>query len=170
MTPEKTKELYDKYPLIFAQKDLTIYQSAMPWGLDCSDGWYDLIDTLCSQIQNHIENENINIKYKKERGELPEDAPLYPQIQATQVKEKYGGLRFYVNRYDDYVDGLISMAESMSYKICEYCGNPGKQNYEGWIITLCSPCREKDDARLAQQQEELKQRLTVKMKDVTVAP
>jgi len=170
MSPDKEKELYEKYPKIFVQKDLDMTQTAMCWGLDCSDGWYNIIDTLCEKIQSHIDWENEIITYKKERGELPKEKPLYPQVQATQVKEKYGGLRFYVNYYDDYIRGLIDMAENMSYCVCETCGNPGKPNESGWISTLCDPCREKKEARWNKLNEEAKNKLTVNMKDVTVAP
>ena len=43
----------------------------------------------------------------------------------------------------NFTNGLISMAETMSYKICEMCGNPGKPNEGGWITTLCENCRNK---------------------------
>lgn len=171
MSPEKTKQLYDKYPLIFAQKDLDMRQTAMCWGFECSDGWYDIIDCLCADIQNHIENKNYSIEYKKKRGELPPDAPNFPQIEATQVKEKFGGLRFYTNYHDEYVSGLIAMAESISLRICEDCGKPGKPNEDAsWITTLCQSCKEDQDARMRKIEEQAKERLTVKMKDVTVAP
>jgi len=170
MSPEKTKQLYDKYPEIFKQKDLDMRQTSMCWGFSCGDGWFILIDELCSMIQAHIENENWSISYKKEKGKLPEDAPMFPQIEATQVKEKYGGLRFYVNHYDDYIRGLISMAETLSYKTCEDCGNPGKTNHDGWIITLCDPCRIEYENRLNKRIEQSNTSLTLDMKDVTVAP
>lgn len=170
MSPEKTKQLYQKYPKIFAQKDWPMTHTAMCWNFECSDGWYDLLDVLCDGIQHHIDMENMSIKFKKDRGDLPSDAPNFPQIEATQVKEKFGGLRFYTNYEDDYVRGLISMAESMSYKTCEACGSPGKSNDEGWISTLCEPCREEDRKRLERYEQAAKERLTVKMKDVTVAP
>lgn len=131
MTEEKEKELYEKYPKIFGQKDLPMTQTCMCWGITCSDGWYDLIDTLCRLIQSHIDHKQL------------------PQVEAVQVKEKYGGLRFYVNHADPYVDALIDMAESMSYNTCEYCGNKGKPNSEGWITTLCDPCRKEDEAMRA---------------------
>ena len=56
---------------------------------------------------------------------------------AAQVKEKFGGLRFYVDGGDDWVYGAISMAESMSYRTCEVCGAPGVTRGEGWIRTTC---------------------------------
>ena len=170
MRKELQDQLYEKYPKIFAQKDLDMRQTAMCWGISCDDGWYNIIDMICAEIENHIENENWSIHFKKERGELPADAPNYPQIEATQVKEKLGGLRFYLNYYDDFIRGVISMAESMSYRICESCGNPGKCNEEGWLITLCDPCRVENDNRMFKLNEEARERLTVKMNDVTVAP
>lgn len=48
------------------------------------------------------------------------------QVVANQIKEKFGGLRFYVGGTDDYVRGAIALAESMSYSICDQCGNKGR--------------------------------------------
>lgn len=60
-----------------------------------------------------------------------------PQVVAVQVKEKFGTLRFYYNGGDDYVKGVMDMAESMSGVTCEQCGAPGKSNDSGWIRTTC---------------------------------
>jgi hypothetical protein len=54
-----------------------------------------------------------------------------------QVKEKFGTLRFYYTGGDDYISGMVRMAESMSGVTCEECGAPGEQNDGGWIRTLC---------------------------------
>ena len=29
------------------------------------------------------------------------------------------------------------MAEAMSYKVCDVCGNKGEANKQGWISTRC---------------------------------
>jgi len=63
--------------------------------------------------------------------------PLIPQVVVTQVKEKFGTLRFYYSGGDDYISGLVSMAEVMSAVTCEECGVPGKRRHGGWIRTLC---------------------------------
>lgn len=63
------------------------------------------------------------------------------QVVAVQVKEKFGGLRFYYSGGDEYVDGLVAMAEALSYVTCEQCGKVGKPNEIGWIVTLCDDCR-----------------------------
>lgn len=57
--------------------------------------------------------------------------------EVLQVKEKFGGLRFYINYGSDKVFDRIDVAENESLKICEECGNPGKQRNTGWIKTLC---------------------------------
>ena len=66
------------------------------------------------------------------------------QVEATQVKEKFGGLRFYINGADDFVYGMISFAEHLSYQICEECGSTKNIIHtKGWISTICQKCLEK---------------------------
>lgn len=75
-------------------------------------------------------------------GKIREVPPKPEQVVLSQVKEKFGTLRFYYNggHSDDYINGLVSMAESMSGRMCEDCGNVGKRNGGGWIRTLCDSC------------------------------
>jgi hypothetical protein len=62
-----------------------------------------------------------------------------------QVKEKFGGLRFYIGTGTQEQFDLISAAEDASLKICEECGRPGKRCCPSgyWMLTLCSDCDEK---------------------------
>lgn len=60
-----------------------------------------------------------------------------PQVEAVQVKEKFGTLRFYYEGGDEYIRGLVTMAEAMSAYTCEVCGAPGEARGGGWIQTLC---------------------------------
>ena len=133
MKAELQDKLYSAYPNIFVQKDLDMTQTAMCWGISCGDGWYDLIDELCGNIQNRVDNFNRN---------KPEEDHMV--CQATQVKEKFGGLCFYTYGGDEYIDGMISFAESMSYHICTECGQRSEKNESnrGWIYTLCTSCKE----------------------------
>lgn len=133
MKKELQNKLFEKYPVIFRQRELDKTVTAMCWGISCGDGWYDLIDTLCENIQNRIANVNRN---------KPEEEHLV--CEAVQVKEKFGGLCFYTYGSDDYIDGLVSMAESMSYHICTECSKPSEKqdNNRGWIYTLCESCKE----------------------------
>jgi hypothetical protein len=136
MKSELQNKLFEKYPKIFRQKDLSMQESCMYWGCDCGDGWYNIIDTLCYQIQWHIEH-NLS------KDEDPELA----NVEATQVKEKYGGLRFYYYGGNDFISGLVHMAEGISERTCEECAAPGTQNKVGWIHTFCTPCRDTLDER-----------------------
>lgn len=66
------------------------------------------------------------------------------KVEIAQVKEKFGGLRFYAGPADDKIvaqlDAMIDAAETASYRTCESCGAPGKQRPGGWIHTYCDPC------------------------------
>jgi hypothetical protein len=57
--------------------------------------------------------------------------------QICQSKEKFGGLRFYVNSTSEEVDEIILKYCKLSYETCEECGEPGKVRQGGWIRTLC---------------------------------
>jgi hypothetical protein len=64
--------------------------------------------------------------------------------QICQVKEKFGGLRFYINSAPQEVWDIIEEYEKKSNEICEHCGNEGKPRGGGWIQTLCDECNEKE--------------------------
>jgi len=74
------------------------------------------------------------------------------QVVASQVKEKFGTLRFYYNGGDEYIHGLAAMAEAMSARTCESCSAPATQSKGGWIKTMCQPCI---DLREQRRQQEL---------------
>lgn len=58
--------------------------------------------------------------------------------QVTQVKEKFGGLRFYINEGSDEIFNRITEAENKSYEICEVTGESGTLRTDiGWYRTLC---------------------------------
>ena len=133
MRKELQDKLYEKYPKIFRQKDLSMKETAMCWGIECGDGWYTLIEKLCYSLQFNTDHNN-----KPEQ----ENESRYPQVEAVQVKEKWGGLRFYTNGETDIQRGAIDFAELMSYEICENCGSTDDvQRTKGWVRSLCKNCR-----------------------------
>lgn len=154
MNEELDKKLCEKYPLIFADRNAPMNQTCMCWGFTCGDGWYNIIDRLCARIQGHIDHSHKEIEWDKKWNERVNDPELewtafvpreervirepIVQVVAIQVKEKFGGLRFYYNGGDDYIRGVVDMAEEMSYVTCEVCGNHGKYLTDRpWIRTLC---------------------------------
>lgn len=69
---------------------------------------------------------------------IPEDTKV------VQVKEKFGGLRFYVDSATEEFNNLIDDCEKRSYTICEQCGKEGKiREDRAWILTLCDECNSK---------------------------
>ena len=119
MNPELDKKLCDKYPEIFANRHGDMRTTAMCWGFECGDGWYHLIDQLCGCLQSYTSG---NRK---------------AQVVATQVKEKFGTLRFYYNGGDAITEGMVWLAEHISASTCEVCGSPGVLRGTSWISTRC---------------------------------
>lgn len=58
-------------------------------------------------------------------------------VQILQVKEKFGGLRFYTGPANQKFYDAIEEAERQSFQTCEDCGKPGKVRGGGWLRTLC---------------------------------
>lgn len=181
MRKELDEALCKKYPKIFRDRHGDMRSTAMCWGFECGDGWYNILDRMCAIMQNHInytraqkvralrynralrravkgdlrplqmhftyrQNATEPCEYGiKEAAKILEDIEpqckpvpeVCRQVIATQVKEKYGTLRFYYYGGDEYCSGVESMAESMSAVTCEVCGSPGKIREGGWVRTLC---------------------------------
>lgn len=101
----------------------------------CGDGWYDIIFQLCERLEPLVAN--------------LDDAA---QFQVVQVKEKFGGLRFYVEGSSDEIEAVIESACELSRRTCEVCGNPVaslaqhgsllRRPANGLWNTLCSSCSE----------------------------
>jgi hypothetical protein len=135
MNNELDAKLCKEFPEIFAQRNMSMQDTCLCWGFECGDGWYQIIHDLCSVIKNHIWNLNNNIDYKNKKEGKQEP---HVDCQATQVKEKFGTLRFYTNYEDDYIAGAISMAEHVSAHTCEVCGKQGRSRVNhGWHYVSC---------------------------------
>lgn len=111
-------------------------------------GWYNIIDTLCGSISHEVGSARYKLTYAMEhQGEkyalpIPEaEAALAQAIEnlpvIQQIKEKFGGLRFYIYGGTDTTGYYIEFAELLSYRTCEVCGAPGERRTGGWIKTLC---------------------------------
>ena len=131
MKQELDKLLCEKYPKIMVNRNGAVTETCMCWGFECGDGWFNILDQLMGNIQHHIDWKN-------------RESEVVPQVTLDQVKEKLGTLRFYYTGGDDYISGLVGMAESMSGVTCETCGDPGTRDGQGWIKTLCETHRNKN--------------------------
>ncbi len=61
-----------------------------------------------------------------------------------QVKEKFGGLRFYTGGLTEEMDARVRQAEEEASKACEACGAPGLiRSNGGWMMCRCDGCWKK---------------------------
>lgn len=111
------------YPRLFSTGRLS-------WGFEHGDGWCELIETLCARLDTILQDDpgaSINVK---------------------QVKEKFGGLRFYYalceasDETTEHIRQAVDLAAAASGHICERCGRPGSvETKAGWLSALCATCR-----------------------------
>jgi hypothetical protein len=125
-------KLTEKHPLMFAK----------PYGgIAVGTGWWPIIEKLCDNIQHHTDWWNKN----------RETRPVVEQVVVEQIKEKFGGLRFYYQGGDDTIAGMVRMAEAWADHSCEECGSPGTRRSGGWIRTLCDLHEAERNARIEEQ-------------------
>lgn len=125
MTSDLHKKLTKTYPKILSKP---------MYGIECDDGWYDLLYHLCREIQSYVDQNGC------------------PAIIATQIKEKFGSLRFYYHMDIDQapldevaqdncykaIDAIVDRYVTLSHKTCEDTGNVGSLCKRGhWMKTLC---------------------------------
>ena len=123
MSPELQERLFTEFPALFVHR--TSKGSPMCFGIECGDGWFNIIRKACWIISRR------------------EERPEVEKLTFSQVKEKFGGLRLYASGGDSITTGIIMMAESVSDVTCEQCGCPGTRRPGGWIKTLCDSCNQK---------------------------
>jgi hypothetical protein len=91
--------------------------TCMDLGFTHDDGWFDLVWGLCEAIEALGPDEDFKVE---------------------QVKEKFGGLMFYVSGGNDAIQEAIFAAGTRSLHICEVCGQLGTiRKDRSWIRTLC---------------------------------
>lgn len=99
---------------------------------ECLPGWHKIILDLSLKLEEIIKRH-------------PHGEAMY----ASQVKEKYGSLRFYMSCETEAITKLIEEAEHLSCKICEACGEPGKHRIKSWSETRCDKCFNSLEANLS---------------------
>ena len=122
---EKYEQLIRKYPDLFQKSTFDDFEIGY--------GWFNIIDILCGLLCKDVLSVRARIHYNKDKGkdidllelELIQAMGELPII--TDIKEKYGGLRFYLENDTEDQDKYVEFAESMSSKTCCVCGNPGER-------------------------------------------
>ena len=137
MDEKLQKKLQDRFPVLYQEIDQP--GSIMSYGLAVADSWFDLLWKLSEDLEK-----------------------LDPELVASQVKEKFGALSFYVRQADlaiseniqpadmisfapvarnEAVRARIQQANADSATVCERCGAPGKLRKGGYISVRCDACQ-----------------------------
>ncbi len=118
MSPEKEKILLEECPKLYKHVYGDPKQTCMAFGIECGDGWFDLIYDLSAKLEKLIDNNDTS---------------------AGQVKD----LNFYLDFDTEEMEKLVIEAERKSSKICETCGSTKEvsKTKQGWVKTLCKPCK-----------------------------
>lgn len=118
--------IFARFDALFELRHGTPQETVMCYGLDVGTGWFKLIYELCDGISK-----------------------VDPTTRARQVKEKFGGLRFYYRSADEKyeeVNKLIENAARQSIETCDICGEKGEMIHNGWVATRCKAHRKATSA------------------------
>jgi hypothetical protein len=140
---EFVKKMEDTHPKMFSK----------PYGgFAVGAGWWSILETLCREIDSYTTwktNSRKNLLEKNPyNATIPDDVP---QVIVEQIKEKFGGLRFYYSGGDDEIAGMVRMAEAWASVACEECGAYGTRRSGGWIRTLCDHHEAERQQRIEEQ-------------------
>lgn len=141
------KKMEEAYPAMFEN----------PYGGFCiGPGWWPIVEQLCGQIDAYTKWKNNTraalLKENPHNHPVPDEVT---QVRVAQIKEKFGGLRFYYDGGDERIYGMVRMAEIWAGNSCEECSKPGKRRSGGWIKTLCDEHEEERQARYKEQGREI---------------
>ena len=98
-----------------------------PWGDEVGEGWKSIIADTHKRLHH-----------------------LDPDYTIIQIKEKFGGLRYYFAQSKnidpitgEIMEDVVIAAELRCSRMCEHCGAPGEPRAGGWIKTLCDDCADR---------------------------
>lgn len=127
MSPELDELLVKTFPLLYQDRNAPMNRTAMCWGFDVGDGWFSIIWHASQKIEKILREKYAGVEHPP---------------RASQVKEKFGTMRFYMSSGDDDIWAITDAAEAASVGVCENCGALGSIRDDGWLRTLCDECHE----------------------------
>lgn len=130
LTDKQRRKLIKAYPFLQPRNLWTgkeIDDADWIVGEELPDGWLRLFLMYCKELKPHLVNSNYLDKF-----------------MFTDVKEKYGTLR--LNNYGEPKSArwLTVKYERFSEYVCCLCGKLATKQTEGYIMSLCDSCSEKD--------------------------
>jgi hypothetical protein len=161
-------------PHLFADRYASMRTTALCWGFECGDGWYSILAEVATKLEPLCKAEHDRYAHLEKRwyrhvrsilgffGRTPFYGTIYRLVnkalpnlsnpfhwygggpRASQVKEKFGTLRFYMTHSTEEMSTIIQEAEKKSAKTCETCGKAGKLRGYNWYYNRCAPCWKKE--------------------------
>lgn len=101
MDKRLTRLLQEYFPTILSNLNKPITKSCMGWGIECGDGWFILLFDLMDNLDTIAKQKGV-------------------RIIASQIKEKFGGLRFYYyieESNNTALDKLLSVVNDINSRI-----------------------------------------------------
>src|ERR1017187_7443784 len=96
---EITDELLCKIaPHLFADRHASMQTTCMCWGFDIGPGWMGIIYDAATKLESLI---------MADIAKSTHDAAYYGHCRASQVKEKFGTLRFYLSGGTDEMCAIV---------------------------------------------------------------
>lgn len=133
MRNKEEHEIFNWYPELCEYGLLTKKECNEPiawYGIECGRGWYKIIRATIDTINRYCK------KYD-----------ILDDIRIAQIKEKFGGLRIYINYSNNTltahykaIEAIINEGAVEASKTCEVCGRPGKLRRDDYLQTLCWIC------------------------------
>jgi hypothetical protein len=146
--------LYNKYPKLFRQKDLSAQETCMCWGISCGKGWFKIIDEACEKLQKLADENGVSIEFVQVKEKFAElrlyTDIIYPdghKLHTTVVD--IAGVGSFIKEEPEQiwkdVQRIVGDAGEKSLNTCETCGEPGKPREGGWVVTLCDEHAKKSE-------------------------
>lgn len=104
LDPVLTEKLYAAFPHLYRGRHKSKHESSMCWGVECGDGWYQLLYDLSQELSDY----------------LAENPAL--DFEATQAKSKFGILHFHLSHRDEATERMIELARQRASVTCEVTG------------------------------------------------
>lgn len=130
---EYNTDLIENYPFLALRDyntDEIINDGLSTWLDNMPEGWRIAFSMkMCDEIKKAL------IEYDSKNG-----TDLLHEYRIVQIKEKFGGLRWYDNGNIPEVALIISKYEKLSEHTCIICGEQAIYSTKNWISPYCESC------------------------------
>ena len=101
-----------------------LFGVVLPMRLSAGEGWFFLVWDLCASLEA-IARQQVS--------------DGYPPMRIVQVKEKFGGLRYYLQGATEEARAMTRAASVQAETICEACGRSANycRSRNGWWKAFC---------------------------------